>query len=189
MQEKPAYEFHDWQAHEPLLVLVCGVTPTEGDAALCQRDQPVIGNRHSMRVAAQIAQRVFGPAERALGINHPIGAEQRTEPCGERLGCLEMNKVTVKPQFSRAVGLAETLHKLTAEDAAEDFNGQKEAGLCGDPALAVGTQTSGRDHAVNMGMVQQLLIPGVQHAEESDLRSQVFRIAGDLEQGLGAGPE
>jgi hypothetical protein len=38
-----------------------------------------------------------------------------------------------------------------------------------------------------MGMVQQLLIPGVQDAEESDLRAQVIGVARDREQGLGAG--
>jgi hypothetical protein len=27
----------------------------------------------------------------------------------------------------------------------------------------------------------QLLIPGMQHAEETDLRAEVFRIGGDLE--------
>jgi hypothetical protein len=87
------------------------------------------------------------------------------------------------------VEFAKACHKLAAEDAAEDFDGQKEVGLCGDPALVVGAQSPSRDDAVNMGMVQQLLIPGVQHAEKSDLCAQVFGIAGDLEQSLGAGAE
>jgi hypothetical protein len=110
-----------------------------------------------MRVAAQIAQRVFGPAERALGINDPVGAEQGAEPGGERLRCLKMGKITVKPQLSLTVEFTEALHKLAAEDAAEDFHGQKEAGLCGDPALVIGTQTAGRHDAVNMGVVASAL--------------------------------
>ncbi len=35
----------------------------------------------------------------------------------------------------------------------------------------------------------ELLIPGVQDAEESDLRAEVLRIAGDLNKRLGAGSE
>src|ERR1022692_213240 len=35
----------------------------------------------------------------------------------------------------------------------------------------------------------QVLSPGVQYSEETDLRSQVFRIAGDGEQGGGHGAE
>ena len=55
--------------------------------------------------------------------------------------------------------------------------------------MVVGTQSSSRYDAVNMGMVQQLLIPGVQHAEESDLRAEVFRIASDLQKRLRHSPE
>jgi len=95
----------------------------------------------------------------------------------------------VKPEFAVGVEFAEARHELAAEDTAEDFDGQKESVRCGDPALVVGTESAGRDDAVNMGMVQQLLIPGVQYAEESDLRTKVFGISGDLEQGLGAGAE
>jgi hypothetical protein len=35
----------------------------------------------------------------------------------------------------------------------------------------------------------KFLIPGVKDAEESDLRAEVLRIAGDLDQRLGTGPE
>ena len=80
MQQKAAQELLQWQAHQPLLVFVGRVAPTEGNATLCQRHQSMIGNRYPMRVAAQIAQRVFGPAERPFGVDHPIGAEQRAEP-------------------------------------------------------------------------------------------------------------
>lgn len=40
-----------------------------------------------------------------------------------------------------------------------------------------------------MGMMLELLVPGVQDTEEADLCAKPFRIAGDLKQCLGAGPE
>ena len=43
--------------------------------------------------------------------------------------------------------------------------------------------------AVNMGMEQQVLSPGVQNADHADLRAQVFGIGGDFQQGLRAGGE
>ena len=46
------------------------------------------------------------------------------------------------------------------------------------------SETAGGKHAVDMGMMLQALIPGVEHAEETDLRTEVTRIAGDLQQGL-----
>jgi hypothetical protein len=38
-----------------------------------------------------------------------------------------------------------------------------------------------------MGMMLQSLVPGMEHAEETDLGSQVAGMAGDLQQGFGAG--
>ena len=38
-------------------------------------------------------------------------------------------------------------------------------------------------------MMEQILTPGVEHCEETDLCSQVLWISGDSTQGLGGGPE
>jgi len=42
---------------------------------------------------------------------------------------------------------------------------------------------------MNMGMESELLIPGVQHGEEADFRTEVTRIASDFEQGFRTGAE
>jgi len=123
VQKKAAYEFLGGQAHQSLFVLVCRVPPSEGDTTVCQRDEAVVGNRHPVRVATQIAQRVFGSAERPFGIHHPIGAEQGAEPGGKRPGSLQMRQLSLESQLARGVECAETLHELAAEDAAENFHG------------------------------------------------------------------
>src|SRR5208337_109312 len=51
----------------------------------------------------------------------------------------------------------------------------------------IGSETAGGKHAVDMGMMLQSLIPGMEHAEEADLRAEVTRIAGDLQQRGGTG--
>jgi hypothetical protein len=53
----------------------------------------------------------------------------------------------------------------------------------------VRSQTAGGNYAVYVRMMLEFLIPGVQDAEESDLRAETARIAGDLEQRLGTRPE
>jgi hypothetical protein len=50
-------------------------------------------------------------------------------------------------------------------------------------------QPTGGDDAVDMGMKLQLLIPGMQHAEEADLGSEMAGCAGNLEEGFGTGLE
>ena len=50
-------------------------------------------------------------------------------------------------------------------------------------------QSASSDHAVNVRMMLQPLVPGVEHAEEADLRTEVSRIACDLKQRGGTGTE
>ena len=77
--------------------------------------------------------------------------------------------------------------KLAAEDTAEHFDGKKEGAARGDPAGVVRSETAGGQHAVDMRMMLQSLVPGMEHAEEADLGSQVAWIAGDLQQGFSTG--
>ena len=50
-----------------------------------------------------------------------------------------------------------------------------------DPARVVGSETASGGDAVNVGMMLEPLIPGMEHAEEADLRAQVAGIASDLQ--------
>ena len=43
------------------------------------------------------------------------------------------------------------------------------------------------EHAVDMRMMLQSLVPSMEHAEEADLRAEVTRIASDLQQSCSAG--
>ena len=84
-----------------------------------------------------------------------------------------------------AEGGFESGDELTAKDTAEHLDGKEEGAARGDPAGVVRSEAAGGKHAVDMGMMLQSLVPGMEHAEEADLRAEVTRIASDLEQGLG----
>jgi hypothetical protein len=77
--------------------------------------------------------------------------------------------------------------ELAAEDTAEHLDGKKEGAVGGDPAGVIRSQTAGGKYAVDMGMMLQPLIPGVEHAEETYLGSKVPGIASDFKQGLSTG--
>ena len=95
----------------------------------------------------------------------------------------------MKSEFAGRVQFPQTGHELAAKDAAEDVHRQEEPGARRNPPPVVGRQSAGRNHAMDMRVMQQFLIPGVQHAEEADLRPEVSRVARDRQQRLGAGPE
>ena len=51
----------------------------------------------------------------------------------------------------------------------------------------IGAEAASGDHAVHMRMMLQSLIPGMKHAEETDLGTEMATVASDLQQGFGAG--
>ena len=79
--------------------------------------------------------------------------------------------------------------KLAAKDTAEHLHWQEERRTRRDPAQVVGCEAAGCGHAVDVGMKLEPLVPGMEHAEEADLRAEVAGIASDLQQGCGAGLE
>jgi hypothetical protein len=75
----------------------------------------------------------------------------------------------------------ETGDELAAEDATEYVDGQEEWVARIDPARAVGRETSGGNDTVDMRMSEQVLTPGMEHGEETDLGSEMLGIEGNLQ--------
>ncbi len=60
-------------------------------------------------------------------------------------------------------GGLESSDEPTAEDTAEHFDGKEEGAARGDPPGVIRSETVGGEHAVDMGMMLQSLIPGMEH--------------------------
>ncbi len=189
MEQEAAEEFIGRQAHDALPVVMRGVSPAEADLPFDEGDQPAVRDADAMGVSAEIAERVLGSAEGPLGVDDPVVTEQDSEPCREAAWFRERCKVTVELQLAFTERRLEAGEELAAEDASEHLDRQEEGAARRDPAGVIRCQAASRDDAVNMGMVLQALVPGMKHAEEADLRAQVSRVACDLQQRGGAGPE
>ena len=83
------------------------ILPLEGDAVVVGRDQPAIGDGDAVGVARQVGEHGLRPAERLLGIDHPLGLAQRCEEGGECSGVGEAAAVTEELQASGLVGCEE----------------------------------------------------------------------------------
>ena len=83
--------------------------------------------------------------------------------------------------------LLQSSDELAAEDSAQCVNRQEEAARGIDPSGAVESQAAGGNDVVDMGMMLEVLSPGMEHAEESDVGSQVLGIASQFEHRRGAG--
>jgi hypothetical protein len=66
--------------------------------------------------------------------------------------------------------LPETRDELATKDLAENVFGEEEARVARvDPVRVITRKAAGSDHAVNVGVMLQLLVPGMEDAEETYL--------------------
>src|ERR1700730_15393567 len=73
-----------------------------------------------------------------------------------------------------------------AEAAAECLDGQEKTARGIDPSGAGGSEAAGGNDGVAIRMLREVLSPGMEHAEESDVGSQVLRVASQFEHRRGA---
>src|ERR1019366_8898909 len=83
----------------------------------------------------------------------------------------------------------ELLAELFAEPMAKSLDGQEEPARRVYPSGTIAGQTSGGNDVVYVGMNLEVLSPGMEHAEESDVGSQVLWIASEFQQRSGTGTE
>ncbi len=146
VEQEPTNELFSFKGHPLCLIAVTVVLPTERDVPVFKREQSVIGDRHSVSVAAQIIEDLLRPAKGMFRIHGPfLLASLRKQP-GERV------RVAFKLKLVPRVGSLEVMKEQSAKQRGQDSNREKEAGPATDPTLVVKRQTSGRDHAVKMRM-------------------------------------
>jgi hypothetical protein len=77
VEQEATQELLAREAHDPLAVAVGRVSPPEGDLAIRERNQSMIGDSNAVGIGAEVAEDVFRTAKRWLAVDHPILAEQQ----------------------------------------------------------------------------------------------------------------
>ena len=143
-----------------------------------------------MGVAAQVFEDLLGSSEGRLGVDDPLLIAQRRQIAGKSGGIPERLDFAGKGKLGLLEHLLEVVEKQAAEQAREHLHGNQESRAAAtDPALLIGGESAARDDAMQMGMVQEILPPGVQDGEEADLGAEVAGIGGNGEQCLRDHPE
>ena len=106
-------------------------------------------------------------------------SKQRPEPRGEGLRLSEWRQIAGKVQLPSLKSRLEPVDELSAKYALEHVDGEKEPRVRPNPAGVIEGEPTRWDDAVDMGMNVEFLIPGMQHAEEADLGTEMPRISFD----------
>src|ERR1700694_948072 len=96
MQQKAPQELVNGQSHQLLLIAMGRVAPAEGDVAVFERNESVVGNGDAVGVGAEITQGMFGASERSLGVDDPFVTEQSSQPCCEGTRFRQMQHAAVE---------------------------------------------------------------------------------------------
>src|SRR5215469_8788404 len=83
----------------------------------------------------------------------------------------------------------ESADELAAKDFAQHFLGKEVVFSCVDPTAVIGREAAGGHDTMNVRVNIELLAPSVQDTEETDLRTEVFRVTSDFEKGFCTGTE
>jgi hypothetical protein len=165
------------------------ILPSERDVVALHGDQSAIADSDPMGVASQVHEHLLRPAEGWLGVDDPFGPDTVGEPSLEFSRVGHGAELAVKGQPPPVEGGPEQREQFAAEDAAEDADRQEKPRPAGDPSRGVGGDPAAGGDAVDMGVMLEVLVPGVEDGEEADLGPEVVGAGGDLLQGLRGGAE
>jgi len=93
---------------------------------------------------------------------------------------------TVKEgQLVGLVAFFKIIEELILEELRQDPNRKEESLSTGNPALFLRGQTTAGDDTMNMGMVHEILSPGVNNSDEADVGAETLGVPGQFQKGLG----
>lgn len=132
VQEKATNELIGIKHHHFGFTILPIVLPGKAHLAVGKRDQPTVGDGDAMRIAAEISQHLFGPAEWRFGIDDPVGPSKLCEALGECGGIGETGEMAKEAQLAGREGSLQLLQKQAAEQPGEDAHRQEEPGPASD---------------------------------------------------------
>ena len=140
---------------------------------ILESQQALIAEGDAVRVASEVFDDLFGAAKGWFGINDPFGLTYWSQVLLERLGITEQLELTMKFQFSFGVSALQGFQKEAAEQTRQNTDTEEEVGPAGDP-LVIRRQAAAGDDAVQVGMEQKVLAPGMEDGEEPQPHPDVW---------------
>ena len=85
----------------------------------------MVGDGHTMGVAAEIVEHMFWATEWPFRVDHPVLSKQRSQPGGEGLGLSEEFQISLEAELALVKSLFERIDKLAAKDFTQHPFGKK----------------------------------------------------------------
>ncbi len=120
-----------------------------------------------MDVATEVIEQVLGRTERLFDVDVPTFFPQSFEQQAKVGSISQGSGFAREDELVLIEGLLEKVEELSAEDDAEGFDTKEEVFAGGDPAVLIEREHSIWKQAVEVEVVLELLIPGVQDTDKA----------------------
>jgi hypothetical protein len=115
MKQKAANELAGIKGHQPDLVSSAIILPAEGDFAILELDETMIGDGHPMRIAAEVIQDLRRAAEGGLGVDNPVRLACASKKVTEDFWFRQAGKLASESQLLLVEGYFKVGEELSAE--------------------------------------------------------------------------
>ncbi len=126
-----------------------------------------------MDVAAEVIEQMLGRAKRLFDVDVPTFFSQSFEQQAKVGSISQGSGFAREDELVLIEGLLEKVEELSAEDDAEGFDTEEEVFTGGDPAVLIEREHSFWAEAMEVEVVLELLIPGVQDTDKARGSPQV----------------
>lgn len=189
VEEEAAKEFVGVEGEGSFAGESVAVANGEGDGGRSERDEAVVGDADAMGVVAEVAKELGGAVEGAFGIDDPGFLVEGVSKRGPGVRVLQVGEGTRELKCAAFIRLDKALDKEMFKAFAEHLHGQEEVRAGVDPATAIGGKAAGRDDAVDVGVMGEVLRPGMEDGGEANVGAEMTRVGRDIEEGLGRSME
>ena len=120
-----------------------------------------------MGIAAEVGIDMLGSVERFFGVDYPFVPPEFFEEAIKGWFFLQALRVSSEQKFALVEGFFQGLEELPSDDLGEGFDGDEKGVFCGDPVICRGVESAAGDDEMEVGMEEEVLIPGVENGGET----------------------
>lgn len=137
MEQESSDELLGRQRHSFLLIVVAVIPPLELDLPVFDIQDPMIGNRDPVGVAADVVHHLLGPGEGRLGVDDPFRMAHRIEMPAENLRISKGLEGREELEFAGIESLLQISQEQSAKQAGQHPYGQEETGTARNPPTTI----------------------------------------------------
>ena len=185
MKKKPSDELIRHEIHGLLAVAVGIIPPAEGNLAVPVGKDAVVADGNPVGISPEILENPLWTTERRFAVHNPLFM---IELVAEGVECFRFFEVTDSPvehQSALFEAMFEKVKELAFEQCRHDAYGKEKALPRGYPSASIRRKPTPGDNTVDVGMIHEVLPPGVQNTDGPYFSAEMFRVVGKFHERLG----